>query len=666
MRLLFKLLMKFMMFAAMVLLMGSGLKRGSRLLMGGSAIAGADGSPVSSEESDLMSTVFQSALRLVSGTASRSELAGELSDKLYAGRANSEEMAELGIEVDKPKKDSSAPGVEGLPGAAKPDGKSPGKASEQSPEKPDARSVASRAASRAKKGLPAKPGGSLVGTDLVSGKSQSALDALWKRLKPYTVEMSMVPVVFLGMVLVSKVRRRKREEPLVPEFAVVQTPADSEPYDMEHAVHALDDEEFALLVALIYQRQGYRVSLPSGLGGGRGGDFKLARKSERLLVKCEKSSSDHRVPVERVREFHEAVTDANATGGLYVGSCGFTWDARHFAKTRRIKLIDARTLDAQLTAAREKPDENLLTITPWVSKFMTKAEMTVPHCPECEVEMEQVKVSGGSVWLCTQRPECSGQRAVRKYQKAKRAAARNADADVELKVELRAEVKADVKADTKKADVEKADVKTDADAVDAPRRVVQRRSFFPVSASLPAMKPAPLPVERRAAIGFYADVVDPSCPAGRRNGVDSAKACPLTPNVMPPFTEGAGTGVRKDVVEVPLAAAQQRAAQLPEAQPATPEVVPSPVQTGGGGTRVKAPSALRAAFERRGFILQDDRPVAPKAVPTSAEGAGTGDCTEKPNALRSAFQRRGFHLPEDQPVTPDAAQPRRKARTPQR
>ena len=152
-----------MMFAAMVLLMGSGLKRGSRLLMGGSAIVGADGSPVSSEESDLMSTVFKSALRLVSGAASRSELAGELSDKLYAGRANPEEMAELGIELDKPKKDSSAPGVDGLLRAAKPDGKSPGKASDNSAEKPEALSVASRSEPRLKKGVHGKPGGPLAG-----------------------------------------------------------------------------------------------------------------------------------------------------------------------------------------------------------------------------------------------------------------------------------------------------------------------------------------------------------------------------------------------------------------------------------------------------------------------------------------------------------------------
>ena len=678
MRLLFKLLMKLLMFVVMVLVMGSGLKRGARMFTGGSGAAGLlgeDGNPVSAEESDLMSTVFKSALRLVSGTASRSELAGELSDKLYAGRANAEEMSELGIELDKPKKDPSAPSVDGLLGAVKPDGKSP--------EKPGGPAIASSAKSQSKNagsgkpagsgklggpgkaGVPGKARGPLAGLDLVSGKSQSALTQLWMRLKPYTVEMSMVPVVFLGMVLVSKVGRRKREEPFVPEFAAVQTPSDSEPYDMEHSVMSLDDEEFVLLVALIYQRQGYRVSLPAGLGGGRSGDFKLARKSERLLVKCEKSSTDQSVPVERVREFHEALIDASATGGMYVASCGFTWDARHFAKTRRIKLINARTLDAQLTASREKPDEDLLTIAPWVSKFMTKVEMTTPHCPVCEVEMEQVKAAGGSTWLCTQRPECSGQRAERKYHKTKRPAVRNADVDVDVKIEMKADVK---KADVKKVDVKTVEVKTDAgaDALDGSRPVVQRPSFYPASASLPVRKAAPPPFERRAAIGLYADAIGSPWAAARQNGIDSARSQPVTPKATPSVTQGAGTGAHADMVKAPRPAAHEPGLHLPEAQPAIPEAVPSAVQTRWSEAHAEAPSFLRSAFLGRGFVLQDDRPVMPKAAPDSARADGAGARADAATAPQPASRRRGFYLPEDRPVTQNAAPPRREARKPQR
>ena len=63
-------------------------------------------------------------------------------------------------------------------------------------------------------------------------------------------------------------------------------------------------------MGLIYQRQGYRVTMPAGLSGGRGGDFMVQRKSERLLVQCKKFNPDDKVHVDRVRELHEAAVAA--------------------------------------------------------------------------------------------------------------------------------------------------------------------------------------------------------------------------------------------------------------------------------------------------------------------------------------------------------------------
>jgi len=206
-------------------------------------------------------------------------------------------------------------------------------------------------------------------------------------------------------------------------LAGILPPAESEPFELKHAVHSLGAEDFELLVALIYQRQGYRVSMPAGLSGGRGGDFTLLRKSERVLVQCKKLNLEHRVPVERVRELHEAMVAAGLTRGMYVASCGFTWDARNFAKGRGVNLINARTLDALIAAAREKPDEDLLAVSQWVPKLMSKVELTTPHCPACEAKMDQINVSDSSVWVCSQRPECRGRRSARKHQKRLPAAA---------------------------------------------------------------------------------------------------------------------------------------------------------------------------------------------------------------------------------------------------
>ncbi len=129
-------------------------------------------------------------------------------------------------------------------------------------------------------------------------------------------------------------------------------PSEPETYEMTHPVHSLQADDFELLVGLIYQRQGYRVTMPAGLSGGHGGDFVVQRKSEKLLVQCKKFSPDYKVPVDRVKELHEAAVAAGVTRGVYVASCGFSWDARNFAKTKGVTVINAKTLDLLLTEAQ--------------------------------------------------------------------------------------------------------------------------------------------------------------------------------------------------------------------------------------------------------------------------------------------------------------------------
>ena len=150
-----------------------------------------------------------------------------------------------------------------------------------------------------------------------------------------------------------------------------------------------------------------------------------------MLVQCKRLSAEHRVPVERVRELQEAMAAAGATRGLYVASCGFTWDARNFAKAKNVTLINARTLDELINAAREQPDEDLLAVSQWVPKLLGKLQLTPPHCPSCEAPMEQLTVSAGAVWLCSQRPECRGRRSARKYQKPSPAEARKTEQPAE-------------------------------------------------------------------------------------------------------------------------------------------------------------------------------------------------------------------------------------------
>jgi hypothetical protein len=231
-------------------------------------------------------------------------------------------------------------------------------------------------------------------------------------------ELTLIPIVLLGMFVFRLFRRRQSpaDDLMIPDLTKL-IPAEPEEYIMTHKVHSLSSEDFELLVGLIYQRQGYRVTMPAGLSGGRGGDFIVQRKSERLLVQCKKLKPDDKVHVDRVRELQE-ISAACGARGVYVASCGFSWDARNFARTKGVTVINAKTLDLLLDEARETPGEDFLAVSQWAPKLMSKVKLTPPLCPACEASMDELNVSSGSVWVCSQRPECRGRRTARKEHKA--------------------------------------------------------------------------------------------------------------------------------------------------------------------------------------------------------------------------------------------------------
>ena len=427
--------MKIVTMAIMVVVMGTVVRYAQPYIMKAVGIpelpagtAGLGTPKFNSEEADLMSTVFKSALRLFTGSAKRDDLANELSDKLYAGQPGAGQLKELGIEMVKPGASSSSPTAGASVANAKPAASTPisSQPSQPSSERQVVQQRFQQSDSPAQQPVALLPGESPAASFL--SKDQAAILArCLEQAKANKLELSLIPVAFLGLTLMQRIRRRhSRADELMP-VVVMQTPADSEPYDMKHAVHSFGSEDFELLVALIYQRQGYRVSMPAGLGGGRGGDFTLLRKSEKVLVQCKKLSSEQRVPVERINELHEAVTNAGATRGMYVTSCGFSWDSRNFAKAKGITLINARTLDELISAARETPGEDLLAVSQWAPKLMSKVQLTPPLCPACEASMDQVKASTGSVWVCSQRPDCRGRRGARKHQKPVAAAVQKTD-----------------------------------------------------------------------------------------------------------------------------------------------------------------------------------------------------------------------------------------------
>jgi hypothetical protein len=423
MRLLKKILIKIATMAIMVILMGTLLRFAKPYIMKSAGIPegmpSAEGVQVpkfASEESDLMATVFKSALRFLSGNAKRDELAGELSDKLHGGRGNSATMSELGIELVQPGAKPSDPTGLLKPGSAS--------SSSSSSSSSSNRGTTVKAQPGATSSVKSPQPGSPPAKNAPNTAARDALLAqVWDKAKA-NPELSLIPIVLVGMFVVRLFRRRRSPEDdfVLPDLSTL-IPSEPEGYEMTHPVHLLQAEDFELLVGLIYQRQGYRVSMPAGLSGGRGGDLMVQRKSEKLLVQCKKFSADYKVPVDRVKELHEAAVAAGVTRGVYVASCGFSWDARNFAKTKGVTVINAKTLDLLLNEARERPDENFLAVWEWAPKLLSKVKLTPPLCPACEAPMDELTVSSGPVWVCSGRPECKGRRCARKVHKPRPATA---------------------------------------------------------------------------------------------------------------------------------------------------------------------------------------------------------------------------------------------------
>lgn len=653
MRILFKLLFKLLMFVGIIYLSSKGIK-GAGLFGGGgnpAAILGADGAPVTKEENDLTGTVFSSAMKLVTGQASRSELASELSEKLYGQRGDPSEMAELGIDLVGPKSDGGKAGggpdlgkLGDLLGSVK-QGEKPGAQPGAKPGAPNGATAAAKPGAKpaakpgttkpgtakpgAQKGVPADPkavaaaaaGKPLPGADIVSGKSKAALTQVWDRIKPYKVELSLVPVVFIAMVWVSKRRKRRQQAAFVPEYMAVLPDADTDAHVMKHRVHALSDEEFELVVAMIHQRQGYRVSMPAALGGGRTGNFKLSRKSERLVVKCVKQKTEERVQVEQVRELHEAMTDGSVTGGLFVASCGFTWDARHFAKTRKIRLINAKTLDAQLDEAQAGSKEDLLSITPWIQKFMAKAEMTTPHCPECEAEMDIMQAGEGGAWLCSQRPECSGRRMDRKHRKSARAARTLlAESAPEIIIVQKAAEKAADESATAAQEAQPA-AKGAAEATQA-----KAASEKPEKDDSRDIKVDPFTCSANSIVPELQRVFLPGTIASKQKAGSGA---------------GAEKGAAKDApaparpVAEERMTASQRPAFVPGLQAAEPPQSPDAARAEPPKNNWGLINTVAADFRRRGFRLEKDKPATPGAAPKpGGTSASTPPQPANPGGLR--------------------------------
>lgn len=170
-------------------------------------------------------------------------------------------------------------------------------------------------------------------------------------------------------------------------------------------IQALSWQNFEYLLGEAFRRQGYLVEQTGRNGSDGGIDLRLSRGQERLLVQC-KHWKVRQVGVRVVRELSGVVTSERATGGLVVTSGNFSADAKSFARTVPIRLIDGRELDELIDSVRNSPR---------VEKPTTSLPPTSQLCPECGAPMAvrtaRRGVSAGSrFWGCSKYPACRATR----------------------------------------------------------------------------------------------------------------------------------------------------------------------------------------------------------------------------------------------------------------
>lgn len=109
------------------------------------------------------------------------------------------------------------------------------------------------------------------------------------------------------------------------------------------SIRALSWRQFEALVAEAYRRKGYTVFRPSGNGSDGGVDLVLKKDGETVLVQC-KQWKAWKVGVKVVRELNGVVAARRAQGAVVITSGVFTQEARDFAATTSIRLIEGEAV----------------------------------------------------------------------------------------------------------------------------------------------------------------------------------------------------------------------------------------------------------------------------------------------------------------------------------
>jgi restriction system protein len=172
----------------------------------------------------------------------------------------------------------------------------------------------------------------------------------------------------------------------------------------------LSPDQFELVIAEIFRRQGYTPELSAAMGADGSVDLTLRRDGETILVQCTHWKLE-RVTEAELREFYSAMATSGAPRGIIVTMGAFTPGARTYAQGKSLELMDGGAVTDSL-AAVTKPNENIFRIAGWIDDFIAQARVFDPECPVCRgtMHVRHNRASGAPIWCCRSYPRCPGRR----------------------------------------------------------------------------------------------------------------------------------------------------------------------------------------------------------------------------------------------------------------
>jgi len=164
----------------------------------------------------------------------------------------------------------------------------------------------------------------------------------------------------------------------------------------------LEWKRFEDVCQKFYQLKGIK-SETTALGPDGGIDIHLYQDDSgkaTAIVQC-KAWGKRYVGVQPVRELLGVMAHEKIAKGFFMASGNFSDDAKQFAQTNPITLVNGDMLVAMIKRLPEAQQQALLA-------FATAGDYTTPTCPSCGIKMRRVAGTNGrhDFWGCANYPRC--------------------------------------------------------------------------------------------------------------------------------------------------------------------------------------------------------------------------------------------------------------------